>query len=66
MIEYAHNKLPSGSDDVIIKLWVMPTNQCEATLTGHNMSVMCLVKLVNGNIDSGSWNKTIKLKPSNL
>lgn len=53
------DRLVSGS--YTIKLWNTAKNECTLTLTGHQGWVYCLVMLKNGNLASGSVDKTIKV-----
>ena len=39
----------------------MPTKTCILTLTGHTSFVNCLLQLKNGDLVSGSADKTIKI-----
>ncbi len=43
------------------KIWDTASNSCTASLKGHQDSVFCLAVLVNGNLASGSYDKTIKI-----
>jgi WD40 repeat protein len=48
------SQLASGSNDGVIKIWNLKTQECIRTLIGHKGCVSCLTPLSSGQIASGS------------
>ena len=57
--KYRH--LVSSSMDSTIKTWNLDSNKCVQTLVGHSYRVRCLGILPNGQLISGSDDKTLKV-----
>ena len=51
----------SGSKDGRIKIWNVEEGKCLKTLEGHTSAVYCIEVLDNGEIVSGSDDKTIRI-----
>ena len=54
------NRIVSGSDDYMIKIWNLDTGECLKTLRGHEDSVTCF-ELYDERLISGSWDGLIKI-----
>ena len=53
--------LASASGDKKVYLWNMQTYKPAKILTGHTSQLYALAVLNNGNLASGSWDKTIRI-----
>ena len=57
----------SASNDLTIKKWNLKSETCENTLFfSHTGQVKCLVMTLNGELISGSWDRSNNLKVWNL
>ena len=54
------NRVISGSDDHLIKVWDMESGECLKTLKGHDDSVTCF-EWYNDKLITGSWDSNIKV-----
>jgi hypothetical protein len=61
LIQFADDRLVSGSRDKTIKIWNVATGACLATLNGHSGAVWTLTQLADGRLASGSYDESIKL-----
>ncbi len=51
----------SSSDDVLIKLWNINTEQCDRVLSGHTYKITTIIPLSDGRLASASLDKSIKI-----
>lgn len=59
------DRLISGSDDYLIKVWDLESGECLKTLKGHEDSVTCF-EWYNDKLISGSWDSNIRVWDINL
>lgn len=58
----SEDRIVSGSEDKLIKVWSLLTGECLKTLQGHQKYVWCVKAMSNGEtIISGSGDSTIKI-----
>jgi len=53
--------IASGSNDKLIIIWDLETGKPALSLIGHSDTVCCLAFSKDGNLVSGSWDKTIRI-----